>query len=596
EEDRKLQTQMMFNLGQDWFQAKHMRRVEVHVCSLTVAESRRNSMVSYQAMQTVQIARIFRLMDPKRDVIFVAPRFLHEDILDYYAKIMQFRGVKNPPGRFQVVVPENMGIGHNLSLTQGLLCSPKALKRIRKLVSGRMAYMVPEAVTQAELKLSSVLRLPMLGAGARNMSLLSSKSNAKKLAQLAEIPTGPWAVDIYDEDEFWTSLAGLVVQHPKVNMWIFKIDDERDSRGSAYIDLSKMRQEIRKVGETLRASASCPGGMGGGISSSGHHAIDEDEEPAVIGADAGEVRATLQRFVPRRTVFCNRRVYSDFGSWLAEACRVGAVIQAVPDHLISQTSVHLHIDPDGAIGILGTSEAVMAQPFVRAASWYPHTRGSFEVLQEVGLRMGRVLAAKGLVGFASVDVVFFDNPDFDPQQLEQANREPSPAIIGSDTPVNREELMFGDLRSPSPDMSVMGGDLRPRSGSPYWPPSMPESRQADYELAMHLQEQQTGGPVRLDAVTMMLGGGDRQVGASPASPFACWVVDVDARLTDEAALLFPLQFVAQVRLDSSTGFLLLSPEAPSLLEEPGGAARGSQAQLSEEERFERSQRWALASN
>ena len=30
--------------------------------------------------------------------------------------------------------------------------------------------------------------------------------------------------------------------------------------------------------------------------------------------------------------------------------------------------------------VLGSSESVMSQPFVRAASWFPHTRGSWEVL------------------------------------------------------------------------------------------------------------------------------------------------------------------------------------------------------------------------
>lgn len=605
DEARKLQTQMLFELGQDWFQAKALRRVEVHVCSLTVPESRRGRMDSYQALQSVQIARIFRLADAKRDIIFVAPKALHEDILDYYAKIMQFRGIKNPPGRFQVVVPENMGLTPNMSLTQGLLCSPKALKRIRKLVSNRMGILIPGAVSHAEAKLSSTLKLPLLGAGARNMSLLASKSNAKKLTQIAELPTGPWAVDIYDEDEFYTCLAGLVVKFPKVRTWVFKIDDERDSRGHAYIDLAKMRQ----VNDTVRSTApeggqamaglgSAGGGdFGGSSSSTGMPSgpgtsLNEDEEPAVIGADANEVRTALQRLVPRRAVLCNRRVHGDFAGWLAEACRTGCVIQAVPENMISQTSVHLQVAPDGSIDVLGTSEAVMSQPFVRAASWYPHTRGSFEVLQEVAHRMGRVLAAKGLVGFASIDVVFFDNPEFDAAQLVQQRRAPSPAIIGSDTPVDRDELMFGNLRSPSPDMSSAGGDMRPRSSA-----SLPESRQADYEMAMQIHEEQMrAGNQPLDPVSLILGGGgsSQHVGASGASPFACWIVDVDARLTDEAAMIFPLQFVAQVKVDPSSGFLQLTPEAPQPADEE--AARGSRTQLSDEDKLLRSQRWALVSS
>jgi len=556
-----MQTIMMYQLGQDWFQAKGMRRVEVHVCSLSIPEQRRRRMDCYQVLQA-QMARVFRLADAKRDIIFVAPKAIHEDVLDYYAKIMQFRGVQNPPGRFQVVVPENIGLKDKLSLTQALLCSPKALKRIKRLVSNRMAMLIPEAVTHNEAKLSTTLRLPLIGPSARNMSLMASKSNSKKLAQLAQLPMGPWAVDIYDEDEFFTSLAGLVVKHPEVRTWLFKIDDERGSRGTCYIDLQKMQ----KVSQSAHASA--PALLEGG-------ADLVREEPAVIGADASEVRAMLQHFVPRKAVLCNRQVYADFGAWLAEACRIGCVIQAAPEGMISQTSVHFQVAPDGAVDVLGTSEAVPSTPFVRAASWYPHTRGSYQVLQEVGQRLGRVLGAKGLVGFASADVVFFDNPQFDPAELMQDHRESSPAIIGSDTPVNPRDLMFGDLRSPSPDVSVGPGTV----------PEISESRMAEYDDALQKQEKMQAAQT-LDPVSLILGTPE-QAGAGSGSPFACWVVDVDVRLTDEASMLFPLKFIAQVKAEPSQGFLQLTPEAAQVQEmEPG----------SEEDRFARLQRWALVSH
>lgn len=567
EEDRKLQTMMIYQLGLDWFQAKGMRRVEVHVCSLSIAEHRRSRMDSYQVLQGVQMARMFRLADSKRDVIFVAPKHIHEDVLDYYSKIMQFRGIQNPPGRFQVVVPENMGLKDKFSLTQALLCSPKALKRIARLVSNRLAMLIPEAVTHAEAKLSNTLRLPLIGPSARNMSLLSSKSNGKKLAQLAQLPVGPWAVDIYDEDEFYNSLAGLVVKHPEVRTWLLKIDDERNSRGTAYLDLQKIPQ--------VQNAASAPALLGGASREQLH-----GTEVSVLGADAMEVRSMLQHLVPKRVVLCNRQVYSDFSHWLAEACRIGCVIQAVPENMISQTSVHFQVAPDGAVEVLGTSEAVTCTPFVRAASWYPHTRGSYQVLHEIGLRLGRSLGAKGLVGFASADVVFFDNPCFDASELvqdEDGHRD-TPAIIGSDSPVNPEELMFGELRSPSPDMSIAAGELPA-------PRELPESRQADYEAALCEQEYHLD-PKPVDPVSLMLGV-QPQVGASSASPFACWVVDLDVRLTDEAAMLFPLKFIAQVKAEPSQGLMHLNNEAAQTRE------LDCLHDLTEEERFSRLQRWAM---
>jgi len=229
--------------------------------------------------------------------------------------------------------------------------------------------------------------------------------------------------------------------------------------------------------------------------------------------------------------------------------RVGATIQGVPEAIWCQTSVHLQIDPDGATNVLGSSETIACHPFTKAATWYPHVRGNWEVLKETALRMGRVLAGKGLVGFASVDVVFFENPEFDAARHSDCDREPTPAVIGGGTPVDPRQLMFGDMRSPSPALSHSDEGGEPFSYRPVLE-ELPEAVRADYEIALQAQAR--------DPVSMMLG--SRKY-ASPASRWACWIVDVDARLTDEAAALFPIQFVAQVRYDLNSGNLKLTPEA-----------------------------------
>lgn len=592
EADKKRHTELMYQLGQDWFHTRQQRRVEIHICSASITSHRRESMISFKALQAAQLGRTFRLLDKRIDVIFIAPRPLHEDILDYYTKIMQYRGIKNPAGRFQVVTPEIKGLTENMSLTQALLCSPRALRRLKKLVGGRTALVVPDVVSHSELKLCSILDVPLLGAGPRNLALLSSKSNAKRLVTMAELPAGPWAVDVYDTDEFYTSLSDMVVRYPEVRHWVFKIDDEKSSRGHAYIDLAQLRSvaELLRSAQTnaARTAAAAAAAEGASASASAQHLSSAAApEPVFSAGDIEQVQNALRKHLPRKVVICNRRAYPDFNAWLKEASRVGMVIQAVPEGLLSQTSVHMQIDPDGSTCILGTSEAVCSQPFIRAASWYPHTRGSWEALREIGMRMGRVLAGKGLVGFASVDVAFFENPEFDAVRFAEADREPTPAVIGSDTPADPGQEMFGGLRSPSPQMSAAEdeGDMnRPESSAAL---SLPESRQADYELALRLQE--SSQPEPRDAVSLMLG---NRMYASPISRWACWVVDVDAYLTDEAAALFPLQFVSQARFDQNTGELKISPETNQ-----ASAAPSTAQPLDEDEDPDaKLRRWALVSH
>lgn len=118
--------------------------------------------------------------------------------------------------------------------------------------------------------------------------------------------------------------------------------------------------------------------------------------------------------------------------------------------------------------------------------------------------------------------------------------------------------MFADLRSPSPSMSTFS-DGRPGS-SQHLPRCLSESRQADYELAMQLRDTTPRRAPSKTAVSLMLGTAP-DVGASPTSPYACWIVDVDVRLTEEASALSPVQFIAQVRVDPSTGKLQLLSDA-----------------------------------
>lgn len=204
------------------------------------------------------------------------------------------------------------------------------------------------------------------------------------------------------------------------------------------------------------------------------------------------------------------------------------------------------------------------------------------------MRMGRVLAGKGLVGFASIDVVFFENPEFDAARYAEADRDATPAVIGTDTPVDPGQLMFDGLRSPSPQISVgldEEVDMRAQSEATI---SLPESRQADYELAIRLSQKEPRDPV-----SMMLG---NRMYASPLSRWACWVVDVDAYLTDEAQVLFPLQFVAQVRVDQATGDLKLIPDAQSAEAESSAQASRAAGATGEEDPDLKLRRWALVSH
>ena len=130
-----------------------------------------------------------------------------------------------------------------------LIYSPKTIKRIRNLIKGRQSYIVPGvSPSNDDIKVSMMLQVPILCGEPSKQSLYSTKSGAKKIFALADVPTPISAIDIYDEQEFMLQLAKLIANNLYVNTWLFKIDDEFNGRGHAslYVDNIKALSEIRR--------------------------------------------------------------------------------------------------------------------------------------------------------------------------------------------------------------------------------------------------------------------------------------------------------------------------------------------------------------
>ena len=62
------------------------------------------------------------------------------------------------------------------------------------------------------------------------------------------MPTPICQVDIYDEQEFIHSLAQLIAKNLYVTTWIFKIDDEFNGRGHAWLNVDTIKpiQNLKK--------------------------------------------------------------------------------------------------------------------------------------------------------------------------------------------------------------------------------------------------------------------------------------------------------------------------------------------------------------
>ena len=79
-------------------------------------------------------------------------------------------------------MPDNIQkFPHHFSLAQVLIYSPKTIKRIKNLIKGKQAYIVPGIPSTDDIKLSIMLQVPIMSGEPSKQNLYSTKSGAKKI-------------------------------------------------------------------------------------------------------------------------------------------------------------------------------------------------------------------------------------------------------------------------------------------------------------------------------------------------------------------------------------------------------------------------------
>ena len=183
---------------------------------------------------------------------------------------------------------------------------------------------MPGIPSTDDIKLSIQLQIPILAGEPAKQNLYSTKSGAKKIFHLADVPTPICAVDIYEEQEFLMQLGKLVANNLYVTTWVFKIDDEFGGRGhaSVNVDTIKPLQELRRRQVEINA---------------------ELEERIV---------AILQKHLHKRVKISLPRLFPSWEEYLAQFCKVGGVIEAAPTCMSNQIGspcISFLIEPNGEI-------------------------------------------------------------------------------------------------------------------------------------------------------------------------------------------------------------------------------------------------------
>lgn len=197
-----------------WPYLKHLQRTEIHINSFGLEEFQRKTIYKLKQKENSQLGRIFRVRDPNVRIILIVPFPLTPEIQDYYIKMLTLVDLPDARNRVRFVVPENyVKFSRHLSLTQQLLLSPMAMRKVKEMIMGEECYIVPGKMSKYDVQLSVQLSIPILGGDPGKTELYSTKSGAKDIFRKLAIPTPLGAHAIKDRYQFFKELTQLIADN-----------------------------------------------------------------------------------------------------------------------------------------------------------------------------------------------------------------------------------------------------------------------------------------------------------------------------------------------------------------------------------------------
>lgn len=172
-----------------------------------------------------------------------------------------------------------------------------------------------------------------------------SKSGVKRIFQAADVNTPPGALDIVEEGEIFLHLSKKILDYPEYQQWLIKIDKEHSGRGTAVLDVSRIKclsEENRmKVYDEL---------------------VAKNQTEIFVDMLRDKLYFELREHLGSKVRYVSY-AYSDWHSFVRAFRKNGGVIEAAPSNIIGSCAVHLLIEPNGEMEIIATQEQVYCYAF-----------------------------------------------------------------------------------------------------------------------------------------------------------------------------------------------------------------------------------------
>jgi hypothetical protein len=314
---------------------------------------------------------LIRLRNPLTRVIYITALPLCPIVIDYYLQLLP--GIPFSHARDRLLLISTYD-GSLKPLSQKVLSRPRLVEKIRRALRPNRSYMVCYNSTDLEQQLSLKLGIPLLAASPEVLKW-GSKSGSRSIFAEAGIahPDGSYTVNNVTDliQELWQ----LWQRQPDLQRIVVKLNEGFSGEGNALLDLRPIQNYApgqRNESETKAALSK------------------QLENMSFQGT--GETWAT---FYPRIT-------------------ELGAIVEAFVEGEVKRSpSVQGYIRPSGEVEIVSTHDQILGgvDGQVYEGCYFPADADYRIEIQELGLQVGEVLAAKGAIERYGVDFIAVQDPE-----------------------------------------------------------------------------------------------------------------------------------------------------------------------------------------
>ena len=314
---------------------------------------------------------LIRLRNPRTRLIYITAVPLSPIIIDYYLQLLP--GIPFSHARDRLLLFSTYDASAK-PLTQKILERPRLIERIRQALRPQKSYMVCYNSSELERELSVKVGIPLL-APDPDLLYWGTKSGSREIFAESGVPYADGSERVMTAEDLVEAAAQLWERQPSLKRMVVKLNEGFSGEGNAILDL-------RRIPEMAPGKAS--------------HA---------------ERVAAIHERMEHLSFQAKNETWENFSSRVPE---LGAIVEAfIEGEEKRSPSFQGYVSPSGEVHILSTHDQILGGPDgqIYLGCNFPADEAYRLRLQELGLRVGRILAKQGAIERYGVDFIAVHQPD-----------------------------------------------------------------------------------------------------------------------------------------------------------------------------------------